>query len=227
MNGPADLIDDNETELERLVLKESIVSATGITADSLQIGLKGDPSLRETIIERKKYRSSVDEVFAELEPNLEELLLRRGIYRIFIGFNSGEIRTHSIFDPLREEVHAGERLARQDYIDRHFPRIDYADKIAWIRELYRALRASPLFEKLPSYWRNIMTRRGQTWQPMGEDKIRQILSTLSVLRELPEVYLRNAGLCIVQDTVRLQFNCDGTHIISAEAYQKFLQDNLP
>jgi len=31
----------------------------------------------------------------------------------------------------------------------------------------------------------------------------------------------------VQDMIRMQFNCDGTQIISAENYQKFIEENMP
>jgi hypothetical protein len=31
---------------------------------------------------------------------------------------------------------------------------------------------------------------------------------------------------MTRDAIRMQFNCDGTHIVSAEDYQQFLQDNL-
>jgi hypothetical protein len=110
-----------EKELEALVLKESIVSATGLNADSLQISLRGDPSLRETTYQRKKYRSPVDDVLDQIEPHLEELLLNRSTYRIYIGLNNGEVRTYSVFDPLRVEIHAADRLADHDYIEQHFP----------------------------------------------------------------------------------------------------------
>ena len=66
----------NDAELEELVLKESIVSVAGLNADNLQIGIRGDPSLRETTIARKRYHSSVDKVFDQIEPNLEDLLMK-------------------------------------------------------------------------------------------------------------------------------------------------------
>lgn len=109
-----------ENELEELVLRESIVSATGLNENSVQIGIKGDPSLRETSLDRKRYESPVDKVIEPLMDNLEELMLNRSCYRIFIGFNSGEIRTNSIFDPLRQEIHSSERLADQSYLDSIF-----------------------------------------------------------------------------------------------------------
>ena len=217
----------SENELEELVLRESIVSATGLNKNSLQIAIKGDPSLRETSLERKRYESPVDRVIDALVENLEELLLNRSTYRVFIGFNSGEIRTHSIFDPLRQEIHAAEKLADKRYIERHFPGISYEDKVQGMRDIYTAIRASKLFEKVPGYWKSIFMKRHETWDPMTKDEIHNILSTIKVMRNLPDVYLRNITVCIVQDLVRMQFNCDGTQIISAENYQKFIQDNMP
>ncbi len=217
----------SENELEELVLQESIVSATGLNKDSVQIGIKGDPSLRETSLQRKRYESPVDKVIGPLTENLEELLLNRSTYRLFIGFNSGEIRTHSIFDPLRQEIHASEKLADKAYVDRHFPKISYEDKVQAMRDIYDAIQASKLFEKIPGYWKSIFTKRHQVWQPMSKDDIHNIMSSIRVMRDLPDFYLRNITICIVQDLVRMQFNCDGTQIISAENYQKFLEDNMP
>ncbi len=216
-----------ENELEELVLRESIVSATGLNEGSLQIGIKGDPSLRETTLDRKRYESPVDKVIVPLMENLEELMLNRSCYRIFIGFNSGEVRTNSIFDPLREEIHASEKLADKSYLDRHFPKITYAEKIQAMRDIYSSIKSSELFNTVPGYWKSIFNKRHQTWEPMTRDEIHTIMSSIKIMRDLPDFYLRNITICIVQDLVRMQFNCDGTQIISAENYQKFIEDNMP
>ena len=217
----------HENELEELVLRESIVSATGLNEGSIQIGIKGDPSLRETSLDRKRYESPVDKVIVPLMANLEELMLNRSCYRIFIGFNSGEIRTNSIFDPLRQEIHASEKLADDDYMDRHFPKISYEDKIQAMRDIYAAIKNSKLFETVPGYWKSIFNKRHQTWDPMTKAEIHTIMTSVKTMRDLPDFYLRNITICIVQDLVRMQFNCDGTQIISAENYQKFIEDNMP
>ena len=217
---------ERDNDMEELVLKESILSASGLNSDTLQIGIKGDPSLRETTFARKKYNSSVDSVFDELEPNLKELLLNRSTYRIYIGFNNGEIRTHSIFDPLRQEVHQAEKMADLSYVRRQFPEVDYQDKITFVQDLYKNLTQHPIYNKLPSYWQNIMRRRNDKWEPMEKSEVTNVLSTLIVLRDMPEYYLRNVTVCIVQSVVHMQFNCDGTQLISAENYQRFLEENL-
>jgi hypothetical protein len=213
--------------LEEQVLKESIVSAAGLTSDKLQIGLKGDPSIRESVSLRKRYRSSIDDVIDQLVVNLEDMMLDRGIYRIFVGFNSGEIRTLSIFDPLRSEIHEGAKLADRDYLERQFPPLPFEDKISLMHELYRALRATDYYQGLPDYWKNILQRRSDNWQPLSKEDIHTVFSSLKVLREIPEYYLRNITICMVQGTVRMQFNCDGTQIINAKNLQKFLHENLP
>lgn len=162
-----------------------------------------------------------------LVENIEDLLLNRSTYRIFVGFNSGEVRTQSIFDPLRQEIHAAEKLADKSYIDRQFPRISYDDKIQGMRDIYAAIQQSKMFECVPPHWKNIFIKRHKLWEPMLESEISTITQSMKTMRELPDFYLRNITVCIVQDLVRMQFNCDGTQIISAENYQKFIEQNIP
>lgn len=216
--------DDN---FEELVLKESIVSAAGLNSSHLQIGIRGDPSLRETTFDRKRYDSPADSVIDALQENLLDIMLNRSTYRIYVGFNSGEIRTHSVFDPLRQEVHTAEKMADKAYIERQFPAVCYADKIQQMRELYAALRGGEIYQKLPVYWKNIMNKRSANWQPMNAEEIEPIITTFKTLRDMQQYYLRNVTLCIVQSIVSMQFNCDGTQIISAENYKNFLEENLP
>jgi len=221
-------MDNNEQQqdFEELVLKESIVSASGLNSSNLLIGIRGDPSLRETTFDRKRYKSEVDEHIDILMPNLQELMLNRSSFKLFVGFNNGEIRTTSIFDPLREEIHSVEKMIDHHYIERQFPEVPYADKIQLMRDMYNHLRANPIYERLPSYWKNIMARRSAAWEPMEQDEIVNVISTLKTLREMPTYFIRNITISIVQSIVRMQFNCDGTQIVSAENYQAFLEENL-
>jgi len=228
-NPPKNTVTDSgeaSTEaLESMILKESIVSAAGLNPDQVLVGIKGDPSLRESVSLRKRYASKVDSLFDEIEPNLEEMLLNRGIYRIFVGFNSGEIRTNSIFDPLRQEIHDAEKIADINYIDRHFPHIEYSQKIALMNDLYTTLRASEQYRAMPQYWQNILNKRSSGWRPLEPENIPNVLSTIRVLRDIEEYYLRNLTMCIVQAIVRMQFNCDGTQIIDAHNFKTFLEEN--
>ena len=219
--------DHHYSSMEEQVLKESIVSAAGLNAESLQIGLKGDPSMRETVLQRKRYRSGLDDVIDKVSHNLEDLMLNRGIYSIYVGFNSGEIRTLSIFDPLRSEIHAGEKLADRHYIERQFPTISFEDKVQLMKELYHALRATSFYQRLPGYWQSILERRSKTWKPLSREDISAVFASLEVLREMQEYYLRNITICMVQGFVRMQFNCDGTQIINARDLKRFLSENMP
>lgn len=213
-------------ELEELVLKESIVSATGLSPVSLQVGIKGDPSLRETAMLRPRYHTVLDDIYPQLEEHLLEMLCERSIYQLYVGFNSGEIRTCSVFDPLREETHTAERILDDDYLSRHFPAISFEDKVQGMREMYDYLLGSRMFEKLPAHWKKIFERRHGKWNPMAREDIARVLSSLKALRDTPDYYLRNATISMVQGIVRLQFNCDGTQLVNAENYQRFIEENL-
>ena len=182
-----DTNNNDENELEELVLRECLVSATGLNEESIQIGIKGDPSLRETSLERRKYESPVDKIMDKLIVQLEELLLNRSTYRIFIGFNSGEIHTYSIFDPLRYEVHVAEKIADRSYIDRHFPEISYEEKIQAMRDIYGVIQKSKWFERFPGYWKNIFIKRHESWEPMTREEIHTIMSTLKTMRDLIDI----------------------------------------
>ena len=203
------------------------MSVAGLNASSLQIGIRGDPSMRETTAERKRYPSSVDEHLEQLLPNFEELLLNRSTYQLFVGFNNGEIRTNSVFDPMRQEIHDAEKMVDHDYIARQFPEVSYGRKIGLIRDIYTYLHEHDIFESMPSYWRNILGTRSERWEPMEREEVTTVVTTLKALREMPHYFLRNITINIVQSIVRIQFNCDGTQIVSAENYTKFLEENLP
>ncbi len=217
---------ERDIEMEEKILKESILSVSGLNSETLQIGIKGDPSLRETTYERKKYNSTVDSLYEPLAVNFNELLLNRSTFRLYIGFNNGEIRTASVFDPMRIEVHEAEKMADQDYIERQFPAVSYADKIRLVNDIYWNVASNPIYRNLPGYWQNILNKRNAEWQPMEKEEIIHVISTLKVLRDMPEYYIRNVTICMVQSFVRIQFNCDGTQLISAENYQRFLEENL-
>lgn len=216
-----------QLENEELVLKEALVSATGLDSSVLQVGLKGDPSLRETATVRQRYDSELDRIYDKLEPKLEDLLINHSPYHIFIGFNNAEVRTRSIFDPLREEIHDAGKLLNDNYIDRHFPAIPFEEKIIAMRELYDYVLNTPHFERIPKFWKNIFCKRHKVWQPMSQDEIRTVFQTLGVLRSMDTYYLRNITISIVQSVVRMQFNCDGTHFVKSSDFKKFIAENMP
>ncbi|MBT7444023.1 MAG: hypothetical protein HN790_08690 [Methylococcales bacterium] len=218
---------ERDKELEDLVLNECLVSAVGLTDKNLQIGIRGDPSLRETTFARKRYKSDVDNVFNDLMPHLTDLLLRRSTYRLYIGFNNGEIRTNSVFDPFRLEIHSADKLTDPHYIERHFPEIDYDDKVQVITDIYQSMDQSGIYDRLPDYWRRIITKRNNSWTAMAKEDASLILSKLDSLREIQEYYLRNISVCIMQSVVRIQFNCDGTQLVRSKDFKQFIDDNIP
>lgn len=211
---------------EELVLKESLVDMTGLHHKHLHVSIKGDPSLRETAFTRERYESPVDKVIDSLPGALEDLLLNRCVYQVNIAFNSGEIHTHSIFNPFHDAIHAGDKLVDESYIDRHFPQVGYEAKAAAIRRAYEAIARDPAFRKAPGHLQNIYRSNYQGWDPMTPEEIRSTVAKLPMLRNIQDFYLRNFTISMTQDALRMQFNCDGTHIVSAGDYHKFLAENL-
>ena len=211
---------------EELLLKENLIGATGINANRLHVGIKGDPSLRETAFGRKRYHSDVDKVLSELVPNLEDLLLNRCVYSVTINFNSGEIITHSIFNPFNDEIHTVKKLINKAYIERHFTLISYDDKAAFIQRMFEFVSTDDLFNKVPVHLKHIFAKVHADWKPIDKEDITKVLAELGTLRGIDNFYMRNISIGIVQDAIRMQFNCDGTHYVSSEDYQQFLKDNL-
>lgn len=211
---------------EELALKENLLAAAGIKGNNLQISIKGDPSMRETVFARERRESPMDKVLPELLPKLRALLLDRSVSEVSLHFNSGEIRLTSIFDPFNYEIHPANKLIDDSYLDRHFPVLAYADKIRLVRRLYDTLAAEANSLSLPGHCRDAYKRRYQSWQPLAREEIAHIIDKLQVLRTIPNFYLRNLGISITRDAIRMQFNCDGTHIVSTRDYDRFLADNL-
>ncbi|MCK5359822.1 MAG: cyclic nucleotide-binding domain-containing protein [Gammaproteobacteria bacterium] len=211
---------------EELSLKENLMGATGLNAKKLHVSIKGDPSLRESAFMRERYESVVDKMLPELQSSLQELLLNRCIYRLFINMNSGEVRTYSIFNPLNEDIHTANKLVSKSYIERHFPVISYEDKEKYIKRLFNFILTDELFKKIPDHFQNIFNKSNADWQAVTAEEIINVISKLSTLRSIECFYLRNISISIVQDAIRMQFNCDGTHIVSSEDYKQFLKDNV-
>jgi len=211
---------------EELILKESLVDITGIRAKSFHVSIKGDPSLRETTFTRERYESVVDKVLPLLQPRVEDLLINRCVFQVYIGFNNGEIRTSSIFDPFSEEIHQANKLADEAYIGRHFAEVSYEEKTRMLKRIYGAITGDPVFEGLPDHFKKIFRRYYENWNPITPGEITNTISRLTSLRSIPNYYLRNITISMTRDAIRMQFNCDGTHIVSAEDYQRFLEENL-
>lgn len=211
---------------EELVLRESLIDCTGLDDQRLSLSIKGDPSLRESAFSRERYQSVVDKVLPTLQLRLQEVLLERSVYRLFINFGSGEIRTSSVFDPFVEELHTADKMARRSYVARHFPAISYAEKSAMIRGIYGYIERDSHYAELPAMWNKILGVSHGKWNPVPEPELVKVIAQLAQLRSIPNFYLRNINISMVRDVIRMQFNCDGTHLVSSRGYQQFLEDNL-
>lgn len=211
---------------EELVLKESLMDTTGLGGQKFHLSIKGDPSLRESAFSRERYESIVDPILPELVEQMEELLLRRSVFQLFIHFNSGEVHTLSVFDPFREEIHPATRIADAGYVGRHFPTIEYEDKSDLIRRLYGFLENDDRNGALPELTRRRYGAIYRNWHPTPPEEIRNALARLPELRTIPNFFLRNFALSVTRDAIRMQFNCDGTHIVGVEDYNRFLDENL-
>jgi len=211
---------------EELLLIESLMLSTGINGKKLQISIKGDPSIRESAFFRQRYESVVDKLLPQLEPVLEDLLLNRCTFKLFLNFNSGEVRTRSVFNPFNEKIHTVNKLINKAYVDRHFLKISYVEKSQFIKRLFGFVSGDSLFSQLPEFMKNTFIKLNNNWQPVEKRNISIVMTQLRVLRNIKSFYLRNLSISIIQDTIRLQFNCDGTHFLSSDDYSQFLQENL-
>ncbi|MDH4235211.1 MAG: cyclic nucleotide-binding domain-containing protein [Gallionella sp.] len=190
------------------------------------IGIKGDPSLRFSAFSRERYDSVVDKIIFDLQPRLYDLLMNRSAYEIFIHCNSGEIHIRTVFDPFNGDIHPASKLLNIAYIERHFPVIGYGEKSAMIKHLYETIGKQTAFTHLPEQIKAGLQAGFGEWQPVEQSKIADTISKLSLLRKIENFYLRNFSISTIRDTIRMQFNCDGTQIVDAQGFQDFLEQNL-
>lgn len=209
------------------VLKEAIVGAFGLSADKPFVGIKGDPSLRETAPIRSKFASRIDQKVGPALERVEWLLSETGCFSIYIGFNSSEVRTESIFNPFNYEIHDVDALLGDDYISRHFVRVPFEEKmntIAWVSSM---IQTGPLRNYLPKHWLQLMDEQRNSWQPVKKELIHDIIRGFDQLRAIEGYYLRNAAISLSEGIVRASFNCDGTYIVRADYFPEFVKQNLP
>jgi CRP-like cAMP-binding protein len=211
---------------ENLILREQLIDITGLQSRHLYVSIKGDPSIRETALFRERYESPVDKILVPLGRNLQELLINRCVYHLVINFNSGEIHTRSVFDPYRDAIHTADKLISAAYLDRHFVEITYEEKLQLIKDVHRFILDEPQSDRLSTPWKNIYKKSHDHWQPIRQEEIIRLVSSLTELRNIPNFYLRNYTISMTQDAIRMQFNCDGTHIVSSEDYQSFIDANF-
>ena len=209
------------------VVHEAIVGAFGLPPGKLFVSIKGDPTLRETAALRPRQESRIDREADKVLETCEWLLRKTGCYGIYVGFNSSEVRTESVFNPFHYEIHDAEAIIQPGYVERHFVRVPYQKKMNIIRELRRSVQTGPLREYLPEHWRSLMDMQREAWQPLAKKDIRDVMQSFNRLRSIEGYYLRNAAVSLSQGIVRASFNCDGTYIVNAAYFPQFVAENTP
>jgi hypothetical protein len=209
------------------VIHEAIVGAFGLPPGKLAVSVRGDPTLRETVPLRPRHESRIDKRATEALEACEWLLRKTGCYGIYIGFNSSEVRTESVFNPFNYEIHDAEALLGDGYLERHFVRVPYQEKMRIIRRVKNVVQKGPLRQYLPPHWQDLMDRQREEWRPLAKQQIKDIIHSFNRLREIDGYYLRNAAISLSQGLVRASFNCDGTYIVDAEYFPRFVEENTP
>ncbi|MHB1620354.1 MAG: hypothetical protein ACYCTY_10310 [Sulfuricella sp.] len=226
---PADLCptlpDENDKNLR--VIHEAIVGTFGLPPDKLFVSIKGDPTLRETASLRPRQESRIDREAGKVLETCEWLLRKTGCFSIYVGFNSSEVRTESVFNPFNYEIHDAIALIQPGYVERHFVQVPYQKKMKIIGRVRKTVQTGPLRKYLPPHWRTLMDRQREEWKPMAKKDIKQVVQSLNRLRGIEGYYLRNAAISLSQGIVRASFNCDGTYIVAAEYFPQFVEENTP
>ena len=194
---------------------------------NLVCSLKGDQSLRDTVYRRDKVHNFVDKNIQPLTKIFKTLLLETGVHRLSIGFNNGEIKTFSIFDPLNMEVHTAQNILDKTYLKENFPKVPIIEKDAFIKRLYKNLVQDEIFKNLPNQWQEGLFERNTQMKKLTNIKqLNNLLEMLPKLRELEGYYLRTASISLFNSTISLSFNCDGTQIMAHNAFEDFIKDNI-
>ena len=216
-----------EVRNHNLATKETMIDDhTSGSSEKFHLGIKGDPSLRESAFMRERYESVVDGVLPQLQPALYDLLMNRCVYEVLIHFNSGEVLIKSVFNPFVDEIHPVTKLISKAYVNRHFPLVEYDEKIKIVKRMMAHLSTDPGLDNLDDINRGKLEMTYKSWNPLKPKDLANTVSRLFSLRNIPDFYLRNFTISMIRDSIRLQFNCDGTHLLDSESYQEFLKNNL-
>ena len=210
----------------KAAIQELLQDSAEAGSEARTLSIKGDPSLRESAFTRERYDSVVDKLIVQLCPQIEELLLNRCVYSVFIHFNSGEIGTTSIFDPFCEVVHAAYKLTDPGYINRQFVPIDYDDKLAFINGVYAHIAQTQQRLAMPEKFVALQGHLSSYQDALTREEVKTTVSKLPLLRRIPNFFIRNIRINMVRHAIRMQFNCDGTHFVSASDYLRFLEENV-
>ena len=189
--------------------------------------IKGDKSLRESVYNRPKIINFVDENIQELSKVFNTLLLETGIHRLSIGFNNGEIKTFSVFDPLNMEIHTAKNMLDKSYLAINFPKLSLDKKDNFIKRMYKNLLLDEVFDDLPDFWKKDLKRRNSQMSELTNPHIlSEILATLPKLRDIEGYYLRTANISLFNSSIALSFNCDGTQIMAHSSFNDFINEYI-
>jgi len=189
--------------------------------------IKGDKSLRESVYNRPKILNFVDENIEELSKVFNKLLLETGVHRLSIGFNNGEIKTFSVFDPLNMEIHTAQNMLDEDYIEVNFPKLSLLKKDKFIKRMYKNLIEDEIFNDLPNFWKiDLQNRNNQMSELTNTQTLNEILTTLPKLRDIDGYYLRTASVSLFNSSIALSFNCDGTQIMAHSSFNDFIEEYI-
>ena len=147
------------------VLDEAIVGAFGLSPGTRYTRVRADPTLRETGPLHPRQESRIDRRVEEAPAACEWLRRKSGCYGVYLGFNSSEVRTESVFNPVNDEIHDAEALIAEGYLARHFVRAPYREKMSIIRRVRDAVQKGPLRGYLPLHRRTLMDRRRELRRP--------------------------------------------------------------
>lgn len=211
---------------EKLIFEETLIDQGRADNEGFHVGIKGDPSLRESAFFRERYESVVDQYLPQLRSRLYDLLLNRSAYEVSLHFNSGELHFRTVFDPFNIEVHPAGKLVNKGYVERHFPLMNYEEKMRMVKRFYGFLGQDPALDLLPDSLSNGLRSNFDNWAPVSPAEIALVLFKLPLLRKIENFYIRNFTISTIRDAIRMQFNCDGTHFISANHFNAFINDNL-
>ncbi|BAN36635.1 hypothetical protein SCD_n02836 [Sulfuricella denitrificans skB26] len=217
----------DEDDKTLYVIHEAIIGTFGLPPDKMFVSIKGDPTLRETASLRPRQESRIDLEAGKVLETCEWLLRKTGCFSIYVGFNSSEVRTESVFNPFNYEIHDAIALIQPGYVERHFVKVPYQKKLKIIGNVRNLVQTGPLREYLPPHWRTLMDRQREEWKPMAKKDIKQVVQSLNRLRGIEGFYLRNAAISLSQGIVCASFNCDGTYIVAAEYFPQFVEENTP
>ncbi len=88
------------------------------------------------------------------------------------------------------------------------------------------IEKTPEFLGIPKQWQSVLDVIQDDWRPVQREQLEVVLNRLVDMRQMQNFYLRNFSLSMAQDAIRMQFNCDGTHIVSSGNYLRFIEDNV-